>query len=90
VSGIFFAFSIASKLIPLAFLPFLIRRLGWRKSLVFFLTIAATILLLFLPYVSRELFLQIAGSLDLYFQKFEFNASVFYLVRWVGFMVKRI
>jgi alpha-1,6-mannosyltransferase len=38
----------------------------------------------FLPFVSWSLLLHIGLSLDLYFQRFEFNASVFYLLRALG------
>lgn len=77
--------SIASKLLPLMFLPFLIRRLGWRRSLSYFGVVGGVLLLLFFPLASGVFLSNFSESLDLYFRKFEFNASVYYLVRWVDF-----
>jgi len=88
LSAIAYSFSIATKLIPLLFLPFLIRRLGWRRSLIYFLSAGITLVLLFAPFISRELIENIGASIDLYFQKFEFNASIYYIIRWIGFQVK--
>lgn len=87
-SAIAFSLSIATKLIPLLFLPFLIRRLGWKRSIIYFAVIAAMLALLFLPFIDRELISNFGSSMDLYFQKFEFNASIYYIIRWIGFAVK--
>jgi len=43
--------------------------------------------ILFLPFFNFETIKHILASTDLYFQKFEFNASIFYLVRWAGFKI---
>ena len=80
------ALSVASKLLPLMLLPFLLRRLWrgqfWRYALVF----GMTTLLLFAPLLLGSGFLSGFGSsLGLYFQKFEFNASLYYLLRWYGY-----
>jgi len=76
--------SIASKLLPLMFLPFFIRRWGWpKKSLLYFSLIGGVLMLLFLPMLSLDFLRGFGSSLDLYFQKFEFNAGLYYLLRWV-------
>ena len=84
-SAIAIAFSVASKLLPLIFLPFFIKRLGWKKSFQYFTITGIVIVLLFAPLLSGVFFDNFGKSLDLYFQKFEFNASIYYLVRWVGY-----
>jgi alpha-1,6-mannosyltransferase len=84
-SAVAMGLSIASKLLPLMFLPFLIRRLGWRRSASYFAVVGVVLLLLFFPLTSGVFFSNFGESLDLYFRKFEFNASVYYLVRWVDF-----
>lgn len=84
-SAVAMAGAIAAKLIPLIFLPFLIRRLGWRRSLTYFAVLGLTLALLFLPLVSGVFVENFGSSLDLYFRKFEFNASIYYLLRWVGY-----
>ena len=87
LGGVFYAFSINTKLIPLMFLPFFISILGIRKSLYLFAYIGAFTILLFAPYISKELITNFYSSIDLYFQKFEFNASLYYLFRWIGFQI---
>lgn len=82
------ALSIAAKLLPLLFLPFLIRRLGWPKSFRFFAVLGGTLLLLFAPLLSGVFLENFGNSLDLYFRKFEFNASVYYVLRWLGYLQK--
>ncbi len=88
LSAIAFALSIASKLLPLMFLPFLIKRLGWRKSLRYFSLLGLTLVLVFSPLFNATFFYNFANSLDLYFQKFEFNASIYYILRWMGMQLK--
>lgn len=82
-SAIAIAFSIASKLLPLIFLPFLIRRLGWRKSIQYFGLTLLVLLILFSPLINGIFIQNFSKSLELYFQKFEFNASIYYLLRWL-------
>lgn len=97
-SAIIFALSIASKLLPLMFLPLLIRRLdddkqGWlalnyKKIISYFAIIGITLVLLFLPLINGVFLTNFGDSLNLYFQKFEFNASLYYIFRWIGFQYK--
>jgi alpha-1,6-mannosyltransferase len=86
-AGVSLASSIASKLLPLMFLPFLIKKLGWRKSFFHFILIGLVLLLLFSPLINGVFLSHLSESVDLYFRKFEFNASVYYLIRWVGFQL---
>jgi hypothetical protein len=78
------ALAVATKLLPLVALPLLARQLGWRRFRWFLSVLAGTLVLVFLPFLSWSLLLHIGLSLDLYFQSFEFNASVFYVLRAVG------
>lgn len=87
LSAFSIALSVASKLLPLMFLPFLIKRLGWKKSIQYFAIVGSVIVLLFVPLLSGAFFNNFGASLDLYFQKFEFNASIYYAIRWVGYQV---
>lgn len=77
--------AVAVKLVPLAFLPLLVRRLGWERAVGYTAVVGAVNALLFAPFFSWTLVENVASSLNLYFQKFEFNASVYYLVRAVGY-----
>ena len=80
--------AITTKLLPLLFLPMLLIRLGWRRGLPYGLVMGLGVLALFLPFLNLELIQNVAKSLDLYFQKFEFNASFYYLLRRIGFWIK--
>lgn len=84
-SSVALASGIGMKLLPLIFLPLLIRYLGWKRGLIYASLTIALVGLLFVPFISIELLKNIYSSLNLYFQSFEFNASVYYLIRAVGY-----
>lgn len=84
-AGIAFGLAIGTKLLPLMFLPFLLRRLGFSRFAVFGGAAALTVVLVFYPLLSVEVLQHMFQSLDLYFQKFEFNASTYYVLRWIGY-----
>jgi alpha-1,6-mannosyltransferase len=79
------ALSVAAKLLPLLLLPLLVRRLGLRPFLAYAATLTVALLGLFAPFLSAELVRNVGRSLDLYFHRFEFNASLYYLARAVGY-----
>ncbi len=87
-SAISVALAVGSKLIPLIILPLMISRLWFNKLVIYYLAAGLSILLLFIPFISGELLEGMGSSLSLYFQKFEFNASVYYIVREIGYWVK--
>ena len=80
-----FGLAVSVKLLPLIFLPLLIKRLGLAKSTLFYAVVGATLVVLFLPFYSVDLIPNFLSSLRLYFQTFEFNASLYYLLRWIGY-----
>ena len=84
LSAIFFGIAISTKLLPLMFLPLLIPYLGWGRSIKYGVIAGLTFLITFLPFLSLEVLLNIWSSIDLYFQSFEFNASIFYIVKLIG------
>ncbi len=85
LSAICFAFSVATKLIPLMLLPFLLRRIGLRQALLYYAIVLITFVVLFSPFFDIATLNNMLASVHLYFDKFEFNASVYYLVRWLGY-----
>jgi hypothetical protein len=85
LSAVAFSISIATKLIPIMILPLLFFRLGWRRAALFYISVIAVTTLLFLPLINAELIKGMSHGLGYYFQKFEFNASLYYLVREYGF-----
>ena len=77
--------SISTKLIPLIFLPLLLHRLGWIKSFGFGLIAIGFNALLFIPFMASDLIEKYGQTVGLWFQKFEFNASLYYIAREIGY-----
>ncbi len=86
--GGFMAFSIATKLLPLMFLPFFLKRLKLKNLLWAGVSGLFIFFLLVLPFSTANFLQQFGSSLELYFQKFEFNASLYYVLRWLGYQWK--
>ncbi|MGW8121628.1 hypothetical protein ACV07N_03135 [Roseivirga echinicomitans] len=84
-SAIWLGLSVATKFLPLIFLPLLIRKIGFKKTMIYGLIVAGVLVISFLPLINTAHIWAIKDSLELYFQKFEFNASIYYLARWYGF-----
>ncbi|MFP4094580.1 MAG: polyprenol phosphomannose-dependent alpha 1,6 mannosyltransferase MptB [Cyclobacteriaceae bacterium] len=83
-----FGLAVCTKLLPLMLLPLYLRRLGWKKAAVYYLTVGGVVFLLFAPLLSEALLRGLSSSIGLYFQKFEFNASLYYIVREIGYELK--
>jgi alpha-1,6-mannosyltransferase len=87
VPAISFAMAVSVKLIPLILLPLIWVKLGWVKGFKFVFIVGVINIALFLPFLERDIFLNVLNSLDLYFHRFEFNAGLYYLLREVGFFL---
>ncbi len=88
VSGIFWGLAIVTKLLPLLLLPLIMRWIGFKKGLVFSMIAVGVAVVLFVPFIAIGSIDGFAKSLNLYFQNFEFNASVYYLAREIGWWLK--
>lgn len=88
ISTLFMIWAVNAKLLPLMFLPLLFNLIGWKESLKYYVTVGVGTIILFVPFMDMQTLQNFSQSLDLYFQRFEFNASVYYIVRWIGFQVK--
>lgn len=84
LAALAWALGIGMKLLPLLFLPFLWSRLGAKKALQLWAATALFLLLLFSPLLQAQVLAHFGESLDLYFQKFEFNSGLYYLLRALG------
>lgn len=85
LSALFFSLAVCVKLLPLIFLPSLLPHLGIRKASIYYSTVFLVSVLLFSPLIDIELIKGLNESVGYYFKKFEFNASIYYLVRAWGF-----
>ena len=102
ISGVILALSISVKLIPLIFLPlffqWFIKRidkkndlsivLKYSKLIIFYLIIGITTLLLFAPFYSSDFINNYSQTVALWFQNFEFNGSLYYLAREIGYLFR--
>ncbi len=92
-AALIFACSISVKLIPLMFLPLLFYyfrkendfQLELKKLLGFYAIVGIVTLALFAPFFSTEFLNNYTQTVALWFQNFEFNASIYYLVREIGY-----
>ncbi|MBA3674054.1 MAG: hypothetical protein H0W75_03710 [Chitinophagaceae bacterium] len=84
ISAISLALGISAKLIPVLFLPLLVNKLGWKKGLLYAAITGVTSIILFAVEFDITTIQHMLNSIDLFIRKFEFNASIYYLVRWMG------
>jgi len=100
-SAVIFACSISIKLIPLIFLPLFFNWFfndkfsvkNWKlhfielkKLFVFYSIIIMVSLILFMPFYNLEFLQNYAQTVGLWFQDFEFNASLYYVARAIGYL----
>lgn len=60
-------------------------KLSLTKIVSFYVICLATVLLTFAPFLSQAFISNFTATISLWFQNFEFNASVYYIIRWIGF-----
>lgn len=87
-SGGFFALGVALKLLPLLWLPILVPSLKWKEKGLLVGFGGLWSLLFWAPYFSIEYGYHFLESLRLWFSNFEFNASIYYLIREWGYYEK--
>ena len=94
LSALALTLSISVKLIPLIFIPLFYKWFvfkyssslkGLKKLLVFYLLIGLPTMLLFLPFYSSEFIKNYSETVGLWFRNFEFNASLYYIARGIGY-----
>lgn len=84
LAAVLFGLAISSKLLPLIFLPLLFRHIGFKQTIIFSLIAGFITLATFIPFLDATMLENLGTSLNLYFNEFEYNASFYYLGKWLG------
>ncbi len=84
LSAIFLGLSISSKLIPVLFIPLIIKKLGWKQGLIYSVISGFVTIALFSLIIDKATISHFLNSVNLFLSHFEFNASLYYIVRWIG------
>ncbi len=84
---VFLALSVGSKLLSLLVLPYLLWQIRWRFGFRVLAVFVGVSLVIFSPLLIGLNYSEFLSSIDLYFRKFEFNAGLYYVLRWLGFQV---
>ena len=93
LAAILLGISVSVKLLPLLFLPLFYKYLApeglfkkgfWKMKKFYWVTLATTAIA-FAPFASKTFISNFSATIGLWFQNFEFNASVYYIIRWLGF-----
>lgn len=87
-SAIATGLAIAFKFIPLILLWGIVKKISFSNWIKYCLIAISVLLITLLPLMFSDALKGISTSSALYFQSFEFNASIYYLVREIGFWWK--
>jgi len=68
------------------------REKNWTHNLLrlstFYILVFLCIGLSFAPFISEAFIINFKTTITLWFQNFEFNASIYYIIRWIGYQIK--
>ena len=87
-AGAAYAVAIACKIVPLLIAPILALNSAIKRRKQFIIATVLGVALAFSPLVWMGEATQFGHSLDLYFRKFEFNGSLYYALRFIGYKLE--
>ena len=84
LAAVVYACSISIKLVPLLFLPLFLTHFKFKKSVAFYSIVGLSILALLLPFYASEFIANYSKTVGLWFSNFEFNSSIYNVVKTIG------
>ena len=84
ISAIALSLGIATKLLPVLFIPVIIYYLKGIRGFIYLFIASLFTLFLFFTVFDLATLKNMIASINLFFRNFEFNASIYYTVRWIG------
>ena len=82
------ALAVGTKLLPLLLVPLFLKYLGFQRFLLFSISIMVFSGILWIPFLNEEMIKNYIQTIQLWFTTFEFNGSIYNIVRAVGYEVK--
>ncbi|MFT6934582.1 MAG: alpha-1,6-mannosyltransferase [Maribacter sp.] len=78
------ACSISVKLVPLLFLPLFLTHFGLKRSILFYILVGLTSVVLLTPFYTSEFIHNYSKTIGLWFSNFEFNAGLYNAVKQIA------
>lgn len=81
IGSFLLAVSIQIKLIPFIIFPFILKRIGFRKTMIIWILTIVFTLFIFSLLINYKNYSNFMSSIKLYFENFEFNSSLYYVIQ---------
>lgn len=88
LAGVYMAMGVGAKLIPLFFLLILINPQKWKDRFYFLGSIGLSSIVIWGPYLSILMGGNYLATIRLWFDTFEFNGSIYNLIRSIGYQIR--
>lgn len=82
-----FALSIATKLLPLLFLPLFFKYFNLKRLIIFYALVGVSCIIMFAPFFSMEFINNYSQTIGLWFGQFEFNGGLYNIAKAIGYKI---